>query len=92
MKWVVTEKSQDYLGTKEFRVVTDNNPLTYVLTSAKLDATSHRWVAALAAYSFDMVYRPVRNNADGDSFSPTGDRSIPKICTSGEMLSHPMVG
>ena len=23
--------------------------------------------------------------------SPTGDRSIPKICTSGEMLSHPMV-
>ena len=23
-------------------------------------------------------------------FSPTGDRSIPKLCTSGEMLSHPI--
>ena len=69
LKWAVTEKFQDYLGTKEFRVVTDNNPLTYVLTSAKLDATSHRWVAALAAYSFDIVYRPGRNNADGDSLS-----------------------
>ena len=41
----------------------------YVLSSAKLDATSHRWVAALAAYSFDIVYRPGRNNADGDSLS-----------------------
>ena len=25
------------------------------------------------------------------NISPTGDRSIPKICMSGEMLSHPMV-
>ena len=27
----------------------------------------------------------------GEMFSPTRDRSIPKLCTSEEMLSHPMV-
>ena len=31
-----------------FDVYTDNNPLTYVLTTAKLDAMGHRWVAGLA--------------------------------------------
>ncbi|KAK3103801.1 hypothetical protein FSP39_021997 [Pinctada imbricata] len=69
LKWAVTEKFHDYLYGKQFTVVTDNNPLTYVLTTAKLDATGHRWVAALAAFNFDIVYRPGRNNADADSLS-----------------------
>ena len=38
-----------------FEVRTDNNPLTYVLTSAKLDATGHRWIAALSSYNFSLV-------------------------------------
>ena len=39
LKWAVCEKFHEYLyGTKPFEVFTDNNPLTYVLTSAKLDA------------------------------------------------------
>ncbi|XP_033726170.1 uncharacterized protein LOC117315873 [Pecten maximus] len=41
LKWAVTEKFKDYLYNNEFQVLTDNNPLTYVLTSAKLDATGH---------------------------------------------------
>ena len=48
---------------------TDNNPLTYILTSAKLDATSHHWLAALASYNFDIVYRSGINNADADGLS-----------------------
>jgi hypothetical protein len=36
----------------------DNNPMTYVLTTAKLDATGHRWLAALAAFNFNILYRP----------------------------------
>ena len=36
---------------------TDNNPLTYVLTSAKLDATGHCRVAGLANYNFALNYR-----------------------------------
>lgn len=69
LKWAVTEKFSDYLYGNQFTAVTDNNPLTYVLTSAKLDATSQRWVAALAAYDFDIVYRPGINNTDADSMS-----------------------
>ena len=67
LKWAVTEKFHDYLYNKRFTIVTDNNPLTYVLTTAKLDATGHRWVAALAAFDFDVIYRPGRNNIDGDT-------------------------
>lgn len=57
----------DYLYGKKFTVITDNNPLTYILSTAKLDATGHRWVAALAAFDFDILYRPGRNNSDADA-------------------------
>ena len=40
LKWAVTDHFHDYLYyAPEFTVVTDNNPLTYVLTSARLNAT-----------------------------------------------------
>ena len=42
MKWTVTETYHDYLYGNKFTVVTDNNPLTYVLSKAKLDAPGHR--------------------------------------------------
>ena len=69
LKWAVTEKFKDYLFAHPFTVFTDNNPLTYVLTSAQLDATGHRWVAALAAYTFDLKYRASRKNGDADAMS-----------------------
>ena len=34
LKWAVTEKFHDYFYSNEFTVMTDNNPLTYVLSSA----------------------------------------------------------
>ena len=52
-----------------FSVFTDNNPLTYVLTSAKLDATGHRWIAALSAYNFTITYKPGKSNSDADGLS-----------------------
>jgi hypothetical protein len=47
----------------------DNTPLTYVLTTAKHDATWHRWLADLATYNFNIKYRPWKNNADADGLS-----------------------
>ena len=41
LKWTITDKFHKYLHGAEFQVFTDNNPLTYVLTTAKLDATEH---------------------------------------------------
>jgi hypothetical protein len=50
-------------------VYTDNNPLTYVLSSACLDATGQRWVAALASFNFNIKYRSGRENTDADILS-----------------------
>ena len=69
MKWAITDKFHEYLYGAEFQVFTDNNPLTYILTTAKLDATGHRWVAALSNYTFSISYKPGRNNTDADALS-----------------------
>ena len=42
LKWAVVEKFHDYLYGSKFEAVTDNNPLTYIFTTAKLDATGQR--------------------------------------------------
>ena len=48
---------------------TDNNPLTYVLTSAKLDACGQRWVAKLANYNFTIKYKCGLSNVEADALS-----------------------
>ena len=39
LKWSVTERFHEYLYGGEFEVYMDNNLLTYILTTAKLDTT-----------------------------------------------------
>ena len=63
------EKFHDYLYGCKSEVVTDNDPLTYVFTTAKLDATGQRWVAALSGYDFSIKYRSGKKNADADGLS-----------------------
>ena len=51
LKWVVMEQFHEYLSPygkdrNEFVVCTDNNPLTYIFSSANLDAVGQRWVAS----------------------------------------------
>ena len=50
-------------------MLTDNNPLTYILTTAKLDATGQRWVANLANYNFSIKYKSGKLNVDADALS-----------------------
>ena len=70
MKWAISDSFRDYLYySKEFTVVTDNNPLTHVLTAPKLSATSQRWVAELADFNFDIKYRPGKIHYDADALS-----------------------
>ena len=80
LKWAITDKFHDYLMGTTFEVVTDNNPLTYVLTSAKLDATGHRWVAALANYEFSIQYRAGKKNLDCDGLSRYPAETVRAIC------------
>jgi len=85
LKWAVTDKFHDYLMGTNFEVVTDSNPLTYVLTTtAKLDATEHRWVVALAYYRFTIKYRSGEQNAaaDGLSRKPLPPDTFKAICQS----------
>lgn len=55
LKWAVCEKFRDYLYyAPHFTIYTDNNPLTYVMSTAKLNAVGHRWVGELADFRFDI--------------------------------------
>ena len=51
------------------RCIWDNNLLTYVLTTAKLDAIGHRWVSALSSYTFSIIYKPGKGHQDADALS-----------------------
>ena len=74
LKWAVTERFSDYLCYgPPFTVFTDNNPLTYVMSSAKLNATGLRWVADLSNYQFTIRYRPGKLNGDADGLSRVCD-------------------
>ena len=69
LKWSVTEHFKEYLAYAPFTVHTDNNPLTYVLTTPNLDATGHQWVGALASYEFSLEYQKGSDNAAADALS-----------------------
>ena len=69
LKWSVTERFHEYLYGGEFEVYTDNNPLTYILTTARLDMTGQRWVASLANYNFKIFYRSGKLNVEADALS-----------------------
>ena len=67
LKWSVTERFHEYLYGGHFEVYMDNNPLTHILTTAKLDMTGHRWVASLANYNFKIFYKSRKLNVEADA-------------------------
>ena len=69
MKWAITDQFHEYLYGNTFDVYTHNNPLTCVLTTAKLDAIGHRWIASLANYNFHIHYKYGKSNVEADALS-----------------------
>ena len=69
LKWAIIEQFYEYLYGNTFDVYTDNNPLTYVLMTAKLDAMGHRWVTGLANYNFHIHYQSRKSNVEADALS-----------------------
>ena len=69
LKWAVTDHFHEYLYGGKFDVYTDNNPLTYILSSAKLDACGQKWVASLANYNFRLFYKMGKTNIEADALS-----------------------
>ena len=79
LKWAVTEQFHEYLSPygknrNEFVVHTDNNPLTYIFSSANLDAAGQRWVACLASYNFSLEYQKGKDNTVADFLSQMNER------------------
>ena len=74
LKWAVTEQFHEYLSPygknrNEFVVRTDNNPLTYIFSSANLDAAGQRWLARLTSYNFSLEYQKGKDNTVADFLS-----------------------
>ena len=74
LKWVVMEQFHEYLSPygrnqNEFVVRTDNNPLTYIFSSANLDAAGQCWVACLTSYNFSLEYQKGKDNTKADFLS-----------------------
>ena len=79
LKWVVTEQFHEYLlpygkNRSEFVVHIDNNPLTYIFSSANLDAAGQHWVAHLANYNFSLEYQKGEDNTIADFLSQMNER------------------
>ena len=79
LKWVVTEQFHEYLSPygknrNEFVVHTYNNPLTYIFSSANLDAAGQCWVACLASYNFSLEYQKGKDNTVADFLSQMNKR------------------
>ena len=79
LKWAVTEQFHEYLSPygknrNEFVVCMDNNPLTYIFSTANLDAAGQRWVAHLTSYNFTLEYQKGKDNTVADFLSCMDDR------------------
>ena len=86
LKWSIMEHFKEYLAYVPFVVRTDNNPLTYILTTPNLDATGHRWVGALASFKFALEYQKGAGSGEADALS-----WVP-ICHNHEMVWSLMEG
>ena len=86
LKWAITEQFREYLQYQPFTVLTDNNPLTYILTTLNLDALGHQWVTALASYNMTIKYLKGSNNKVADALSRIETRLDPETVT--ELLNH----
>ena len=69
LKWAVIKKFHEYLYGLTFDVHMDNNLLTYMLTTGKLDAARHCWATSLAKHNFRLHYRAGKANIDADALS-----------------------
>ena len=69
LKWAIVEQFQEYLLWKLFVIKTDNNLLTYIMTTPNLDATWHHWVESLMRFTFGIEYQKGQDNVAANALS-----------------------
>ena len=60
---------QGILAIPTLLVRTDNNPLTYIMTTPNLDATGHQWVGTFVRFNFQLEYQKGQDNTVADMLS-----------------------
>ncbi|KAK3521121.1 hypothetical protein QTP86_021290, partial [Hemibagrus guttatus] len=88
LKWAVCEKFAHWLKGTTFTVLTDNNPLTYIMSKPKLDACEQRWVSKLAPFDFDLKYIPGTQNIPADLLSRRPFARTLEACEALESKAH----
>jgi transposase InsO family protein len=68
LHWAVTKKFRDYLYGSQFTILTDNNPLSRILTSKQTAADMGK-LADLADFNFTVQYRSGKTNKAADALS-----------------------
>ena len=95
LKWAIMDQFCEYLQYQPFHGKTDNNPLTYVMSSPNLNATAHRWVAALANFNMSLEYQTGSDNKVADCLSRVTKRldkdsvkELMQLAKAGSEASH----
>lgn len=68
IKWAV-EKLKYYLIGRKFDLVTDHAPLRWMAAAKDTNARVTRWFLTLQDFSFRVVHRPGKENANADALS-----------------------
>ena len=70
LKWSICEHFRDYLFyANHFDVYAEFNPLVYLKSSCKRNATGQRWINEMTDYHFSIHYKPGTENKVADSLS-----------------------
>ena len=69
LEFLIMEHFKEYLLYQSFLVRTDNNPLTYIMTTPNLDATGHQCIGALVKFNFQLEYQKGWDNTVADMLS-----------------------
>ena len=91
LKWAITEQFREYLQYQPFTICTDNNPLTYILTTPNLDTLGHCWVAALAGYNMKLEYLKGSDNKVADALSRVSMQKVDEETVT-ELLNYALNG
>ena len=60
---------REYLFGHSFQILTDHQPLKWLMTTAKLTRKLARWALTLQEYEFEIGHRPGTANANADGCS-----------------------
>jgi hypothetical protein len=82
------ENNTDYMFGRKFTIVTDNKPLTWVLSVKDPSSRLLRWRLKLEEYDYHIVYKPGIRNTNADALSRINAAEINPVAETGSVLTE----